>query len=738
MKRLTKIIGSLVFVVFSVLQLNAQSPNKFTYQAVVRNADGELVKNSTVGLRISILQGSATGNLEYEETHSVQSNANGLVSLQIGDGNTVDDLNAIDWSAGPFYLQTEVDFEGGSNYELLGVTQLVSVPYSLHAGTADSVINGFDGQYSSLSGTPTNVSSFTNDAGYLTSEQDGDATNELQVLTISNDTIYLSNGGFVELPAGFDGQYSSLSGTPTNVSSFTNDAGYLTSEQDGDATNELQVLTISNDTIYLSNGGFVELPAGFDGQYSSLSGTPTNVSVFTNDAGYLTSEQDGDATNELQVLTISNDTIYLSNGGFVALPAGFDGQYSSLSGTPTNVSSFTNDAGYLTSEQDGDDTNELQVLTISNDTIYLSNGGFVELPAGFDGQYSSLSGTPTNVSSFTNDAGYLTSEQDADSTNELQVLTISNDTVFLSNGGFAELPGMPAGSNVGDMRYWDGSEWVEIPIGQPGQVLQVNSNGVPAWLGAGYASVSTISATSTSPIDATFNGDVTSNNGSPVTDYGFCWSVNPQPTLSDSFQSVGSGTGNFSLNLSNLNGGQTYYVRAYATNGAGTNYGNEVSFTMASAYSIGSTGPAGGIVFYDKGSYSNGWRYLESSTTDQSTNSQWGCSGTNLPGASGSGYGDGYQNTQDIVAGCGGTIAASIANNLNLNGYSDWFLPSRNSLDLMYQNLFQSGLGNFAVDTYWSSTEASSISGYAYNFYSGGVVVNNKVVNYRVRAIRRF
>jgi hypothetical protein len=56
----------------------------------------------------------------------------------------------------------------------------------------------------------------------------------------------------------------------------------------------------------------------------------------------------------------------------------------------------------------------------------------------------------------------------------------------------------------------------------------------------------------------------------------------------------------------------------------------------------------------------------------------------------------------------------------------------------MYQNLYQNGLGNFAIDTYWSSTEASSISGYAYNFYSGGVVVNNKVVNYRVRAIRRF
>ncbi|NCO55931.1 MAG: hypothetical protein GW876_11120, partial [Bacteroidetes bacterium] len=77
---------------------------------------------------------------------------------------------------------------------------------------------------------------------------DPNPTNELQVLSISNDTIFLTNGGFVKLPAGFDGQYSSLTGAPTNVSSFTNDAGYLISEVDSSVTNELQVLSISNDT----------------------------------------------------------------------------------------------------------------------------------------------------------------------------------------------------------------------------------------------------------------------------------------------------------------------------------------------------------------------------------------------------------------------------------------------------------------------------------------------------------
>jgi len=125
----------------------------------------------------------------------------------------------------------------------------------------------------------------------------------------------LSNGGFVKLPAGFDAQYSSLTGTPSNVSSFNNDAGYLSTEVDGSITNEIQALTISNDTVYLSNGGFVKLPAGFDAQYSSLTGTPSNVSSFNNDAGYLSTEVDGSITNEIQTISRTGTTVTLNNGG---------------------------------------------------------------------------------------------------------------------------------------------------------------------------------------------------------------------------------------------------------------------------------------------------------------------------------------------------------------------------------------------------------------------------------------
>jgi len=326
----------------------AQSPEKLSYQAVIRNSSDAVVTNTQVGMQISILQGSPVGTVVYTETQTPTTNANGLVSIEIGGGAG---FSSIDWSTGPYFIKTETDPTGGTTYTITGTSQLLSVPYALHAKTAESLsgtITETDPVFGASIAGSINSTDITNWNNKLDIEVDGSVTNEIQVLSIAHDTVFLSNGGFAKLPAGFDGQYSSLTGTPPNVSTFTNDAGYLTTEVDGSVTNEIQVLSISHDTVFLSNGGFVKLPAGFDGQYSSLTGTPPNVSTFTNDAGYLTTEVDGSVTNEIQVLSISHDTVFLSNGGFVKLPAGFDGQYSSLTGTPTNVSTFTNDAGYLT------------------------------------------------------------------------------------------------------------------------------------------------------------------------------------------------------------------------------------------------------------------------------------------------------------------------------------------------------------------------------------------------------
>ena len=129
------------------------------------------------------------------------------------------------------------------------------------------------------------------------------------------------------------------------------------------------------------NGGSITV---FDGDYNDLSNTPTiptTTSDLTNDSGFLTTEVDGSTTNELQTISKTGGAITLSeNGGSVTV---FDGDYNNLTNTPTipsKTSDLNNDNGFITSEQDSSTTNELQTLLISNDTIYLSDGGFVKLP----------------------------------------------------------------------------------------------------------------------------------------------------------------------------------------------------------------------------------------------------------------------------------------------------------------------------------------------------------------------
>ena len=118
----------------------AQAPEKLSYQAVIRDAGNTIVSNQAVGMQISVLQTTATGTAVYVETQTPTTNANGLVSIEIGMGSVVSgDFSAIDWSAGPYFIKTETDPTGGSGYTITGTSELLSVPYALHAKTAESV-----------------------------------------------------------------------------------------------------------------------------------------------------------------------------------------------------------------------------------------------------------------------------------------------------------------------------------------------------------------------------------------------------------------------------------------------------------------------------------------------------------------------------------------------------------------------------------------------------------------------
>jgi hypothetical protein len=117
----------------------AQAPQLMSYQAVVRNESGVLVANANVSLRISILQNTAEGTVVYCETHTTSTNENGLVTLKIGGGNVESgNFSTVNWGSGTYFIKTETDPEGGSNYSISGTNQLLSVPYALYAENSKS------------------------------------------------------------------------------------------------------------------------------------------------------------------------------------------------------------------------------------------------------------------------------------------------------------------------------------------------------------------------------------------------------------------------------------------------------------------------------------------------------------------------------------------------------------------------------------------------------------------------
>lgn len=145
---------------------------QFSYQAVVRDANSQLLRNQNIGVRISILEGSNSGTAMYVETHNAQTDANGVLALSVGSGNaTLGSMSAVHWGSATNFLKVEIDPAGGNNYSITSAQEMLSVPYALYAHTAG---NGFSGNYYDLTHRPNipvlpgNVSYFNNDAHYLT------------------------------------------------------------------------------------------------------------------------------------------------------------------------------------------------------------------------------------------------------------------------------------------------------------------------------------------------------------------------------------------------------------------------------------------------------------------------------------------------------------------------------------------------------------------------------------------
>lgn len=180
MKKINSLLTSLLLTASLLLtqQATAQAPpQRMSYQSVIRNSSNVLLAGTQVGIKISVLQGSATGTAVYVETQTATTNGNGLLSIQIGNAS----FATINWAAGPYFIKTETDPTGGTNYSITGTQEMLSVPYAMYAAKS------------------------------------GDATT-IPLGTSTGDMLYWNGSTWSRLPVGSSGQTLVLSGsTPTWV-----------------------------------------------------------------------------------------------------------------------------------------------------------------------------------------------------------------------------------------------------------------------------------------------------------------------------------------------------------------------------------------------------------------------------------------------------------------------------------------------------------------------------------------
>ena len=240
---------SLLFLAFSIstlFVLGQAPPNAFNYSAVARDGAGSLVTNQAIALQMSVLQSTAVGSLVYQETHNVSTDDYGLFNLIIGSGAIQQGaFSSINWAGDSYYLKIEMDITGSTNYTNMGTTQFLSVPYAMHSKTADSVSNP-----------------------------------DYQSLSISNDTLFLTNGGYVilsptSLGAG-PGPNAPLASVTTNsvsnITSYTALCGGNITSDGGTAVVERGVCwntstspTINDSRTYDFGGGTGSFDINFSG-----------------------------------------------------------------------------------------------------------------------------------------------------------------------------------------------------------------------------------------------------------------------------------------------------------------------------------------------------------------------------------------------------------------------------------------------------------------------------------------
>ena len=352
----------LLILLFIGVAASAQSPDKMSYQAVLRDANGVILKNQNVSIQFNVLQTSISGTSVYQEDHKLTTNSNGLVSVYIGTGTvSAGDFSTIDWSKGPYFLQSEIDPAGGTNYTISSTTELVSVPYAKYASKAefaDSLIGGLNfvdlTTNQKVDGEKTFSSDLTVNGISLGRGRSGDSTNTAigSYALSSNTTSYGGNNtanGFRVLTSNTTG------GGNTAIGSYA-----LSSNTKG-----WNNTAIGYPALYSNTTGVGNTAIGSD----ALRSNTTGWSNTANGVGALRSNTTGDGNT-----AIGGGALNFNTTGIFNTANGYYSLYSNTTGGGNT--SNGNRALYFNTTGEGNTANGYEALYNNDDGSYNTANGF--------------------------------------------------------------------------------------------------------------------------------------------------------------------------------------------------------------------------------------------------------------------------------------------------------------------------------------------------------------------------
>jgi hypothetical protein len=789
-----------ILCLFLAIYANAQTPQAINYQGVARDNNGNVIATHLVALRLSILSGSTSGSTVYVETHSKTTDANGLFSLQIGQGTSITGtFSSITWGSNSYYLKVEIDPAGGTNYQLAGITQFSAVPYALNAA------NGMpEGQnYGDLL--------FWNDTTWVTIQHG--SVGQVLTLNSSGKPVWQTPpANALILPQLTTTAISSITNiTAISGGNITSDGGYVINDRGVCWAIGTTPTIMDNKTSNGTGGG------SFTSNLTGLLGNTTyNVRAYaTNSVGtgygltlsfttsppvlpQLTTTYPGNITG---VSATSGGNI-LNNGGGNIIARGVCWKNSNYSGYDPPQSEYPTIADSKTTDSIGSGVFVSNITGLAPGTKYYIRA-YATNSSGT--AYGSLHNFTTPYLLPTISTSAITSVTSNSATCGINIInnggqiyssgicwdTMANPTITLSNLN-------SSGSSTIQITGLLGNKTYHV------RAYATNSLGTVYGGDSIFTTLpATIPTVFTNPVYALQKTSaksgvyVTSNGGAIVTSTGICWNISANPTAAISTKTI-DGTGI----MTGLTPLTTYHVRAYAINSVVTAYGNDISFTTWPAnLAVGDTFQGGKIAYLFQPGYSitgycpdpmnpmnppipmNGYipgdggclqgeiHGIIVATSDLSNGAPWGVTGfriNNNPCTPDYNYpcptignfdpnwginpycntigraGDENYNILstyilDFYPTTTG-IAARICDNLVLNGYNDWLLPTKGDLEKIYQN--KSLLGINSNYNYWSSSEVSDwgYDSYAYylNFSNGSLNVGYKSDFYYVRAVRYF